>query len=109
MNVTHLECALCGLRHEAGVLQNLCVECGKPLLVRYDLAKASQTLTIGSLKTREANLWRYREVLPVADPANIVTLGEGWTPLIRADRLAETLPTKLNLFIKDEGQNPTQS
>ena len=41
MNVTHLECALCGLRHEAGVLQNLCVECGKPLLVRYDLEKAA--------------------------------------------------------------------
>ena len=45
MNVTHLECALCGLRHEAGVLQNLCVECGKPLLVRYDLDKAAETLT----------------------------------------------------------------
>jgi len=109
MNVTHLECALCGLRHEAGVLQNLCVECGKPLLVRYDLKKAAETLTLDSLKTREANLWRYHEVLPVADPANIVTLGEGWTPLIRVDRLAATLPVKLNLYIKDEGQNPTQS
>ena len=42
MNVTHLECALCGLRHEADVLQNLCVECGKPLLVRYDLEKAAE-------------------------------------------------------------------
>jgi threonine synthase len=109
MNVTHLECALCGLRHEAGVLQNLCIECGKPLLVRYDLKKAAETLTLDSLKTREANLWRYREVLPVADLENIVTLGEGWTPLIRVDRLAETLPIKLNLYIKDEGQNPTQS
>src|SRR6187399_3129780 len=101
MNVTHLECALCSLRHEAGVLQNLCVECGKPLLVRYDLKKAAETLTLESLHTREANLWRYREVLPVADPANIVTLGEGWTPLIGVDRLAETLPINLNLFIKD--------
>jgi len=109
MNVTHLECALCGLRHEPNVQQNLCVECGKPLLVRYDLRKASETLTPESLRTRESSLWRYREVLPVKDPDNIVSFGEGWTPLLRADRLAATLPVKVNLFIKDEGQNPTQS
>lgn len=109
MNVTHLECANCGLRHEAGVLQNLCVECAKPLLVRYDLEKASQTLTSESLRNRESSLWRYREILPVEDPENIVSFGEGWTPLLRADRLAAQLPVKLDLFIKDEGQNPTQS
>ena len=109
MNVTHLECALCGLRHGAGVLQNLCITCGKPLLVRYDLEKAAQTLTKESLRTRESNLWRYREVLPVENEDNIVSLGEGWTPLFRAEKLAAALPVKLNLFIKDEGQNPTQS
>jgi threonine synthase len=109
MNVTHLECALCGLRHEAQTLQNLCVECGKPLLVRYDLEKAAQSLTPRSLASRESSLWRYREVLPVDDPANVVTFGEGWTPLLRADKLAASLPIKLNLLIKDEGQNPTQS
>ncbi len=109
MNVTHLECALCGLRHEANTLQNLCVECGKPLLVRYDLEAAARTLTRESLASRESSLWRYREVLPVEDPENVVSFGEGWTPLLRAERLAATLPIKLNLFIKDEGQNPTQS
>ena len=109
MNVTHLECALCGLRHEANVLQNLCITCGKPLLVRYDLDKAAETLTRESLATRESSLWRYREVLPVVDAANIVSLGEGWTPLFKTDRLAATLPIKLDLYIKDEGQNPTQS
>jgi threonine synthase len=109
MNVTHLECANCGLRHEAGVLQNLCIECGKPLLVRYDLRAAGQTLWKESLKEREASLWRYREVLPVNDWNNIVSFGEGWTPLLNAGRLAETLPVRLNLYIKDEGQNPTQS
>ncbi|HEX2640327.1 MAG TPA: threonine synthase [Pyrinomonadaceae bacterium] len=109
MNVTHLECANCGLRHEARVLQNLCVECGKPLLVRYDLEKAATTLTRESLKEREPSLWRYREVLPVENPDNIVSFGEGFTPLLEARRLAESLPVKLNLFIKDEGQNPTQS
>ena len=109
MNVTHLECALCGLRHEAGVLQNLCITCGKPLLVRYDLDAAAKTLTKESLRTRESNLWRYREVLPVENEDNIVSLGEGWTPLFKVDKLAATLPLKLDLFIKDEGQNPTQS
>lgn len=109
MNVTHLECSLCGLRHEAGRLHNLCVECGKPLLVRYDLEKAAASLTRDGLRTREATLWRYREVLPVDEPENIVSLGEGMTPLISADKLADSLPVKTRLFIKDEGQNPTQS
>jgi threonine synthase len=109
MNVTHLECANCGKIHEANKLQNLCVECGKPLLVRYDLEKAKQTLTKESLKTREANLWRYREVLPVESSENIVCLGEGWTPLLRTDKLAATLDIRLNLYIKDESTNPTQS
>ena len=109
MNVTHLECANCGLRHETGVLQNLCIECGKPLLVRYDLRAAAQTLHKDSLKEREASLWRYREVLPVNDWNNIVSLGEGWTPLLNAQRLAGSLPITLDLYIKDEGQNPTQS
>jgi threonine synthase len=109
MNVTHLECALCGLRHEAGVLQNLCIECGKPLLVRYDLEKAAQTLTRESLPGRESSLWRYMEVLPVSDWNNVVSFGEGWTPLLSASKLADKLDFNLDLYIKDEGQNPTQS
>ena len=109
MNVSHLECANCGLRHESGVVQNLCVECGKPLLVRYDLEAASRTLEPVSLRRRVSSLWRYREVLPVEADENIVSLGEGWTPLLPAARLSSKLPVQLNLFIKDEGQNPTQS
>jgi threonine synthase len=109
MNVTHLECALCGKHHEARTLQNLCTECGKPLLVRYDLGQAAKTLTPDGLGTRESSLWRYREVLPAEDDANIVSFGEGWTPLLKAERLARSLPIELDLYIKDEGQNPTQS
>lgn len=109
MNVTHLECALCGLRHEARKLQNLCIECGKPLLVRYDLRAAGQTLYPQTLKEREASLWRYREVLPVDDWANVVSFGEGWTPLLNADAVAAKLDKPVTLYIKDEGQNPTQS
>jgi len=109
MNVTHLECANCHKIYEANKLHNLCVECGKPLLVRYDLAKAAETLTKESLKNRPENLWRYKEVLPVENAENIVSFGEGFTPIFKVERLAATLAVKLNLYIKDESVNPTQS
>ncbi|MDQ3472791.1 MAG: threonine synthase [Acidobacteriota bacterium] len=108
MNITHLECAACSLRHEAQRLLNLCRECGKPLLVRYDLGQAGRSLKKESLSGRRPDLWRYREVLPVENEANIVSLGEGWTPLLPAERLGKTLGLRA-LFIKDESQNPTQS
>ena len=108
MNVTHLECAACGLRHEARRLHNLCAECGKPLLVRYDLKRAAASLMRESLPGRGPDLWRYREVLPVESDENIVTLGEGFTPLVHASRLGAQLRLS-ELYIKDEGQNPTQS
>jgi threonine synthase len=108
MNVTHLECAACGLRHEARRLHNLCAECGKPLLVRYDLKRAADSLTKESLAGRAPDLWRYREVLPVDSDDNVVTLGEGFTPLLHARRLGASLDMP-ELYIKDEGQNPTQS
>ena len=108
MYVTHLECAACGLKHEARRLHNLCAQCGKPLLVRYDLERAARSLTKESLRARTSDLWRYREVLPVEDDRNIVSLGEGWTPLLRASRLGESLGMP-ELYIKDESQNPTQS
>ena len=108
MNVTHLECALCGVRHEAQRLHNLCRECGKPLLVRYDLDRAKDSLTKQSLPGRRPDMWRYREVLPVAKDDNIVCLGEGWTPLLPAPKLAATTGVR-EILIKDESQNPTQS
>jgi len=81
---------------------------GKPLLARYDLAKASETLTKSAIADREPNMWRYREVMPVVDPANIVTLGEGFTPLLHAGQLGKHLGMG-SLLIKDEGVNPTGS
>ncbi|MFN2576266.1 MAG: threonine synthase [Pyrinomonadaceae bacterium] len=108
MNVTHLECGACGLHHEAQRLHNLCTECAKPLLVRYDFDRAIRSLTKESLAQRPPDLWRYREVLPVERDENIVSLGEGFTPLLRAKRLGAQLGLN-QLYIKDEGQNPTQS
>jgi threonine synthase len=107
-NVTHLECAACGTQYPAGRLYNLCEKCGKPLLARYDLERASKTMTRESLKSRVSSMWRYREVMPVESDDNIVTLGEGWTPLLHAERLGKKLGMG-ELYIKDESLNPTQS
>jgi threonine synthase len=107
-NVTHLECAACGEGYAAGELHNVCTICGKPLLVRYDLARASRSLTRDGLKSRRADMWRYREVMPVENDADIISLGEGWTPLLHARRLGAAVGLS-ELMIKDESLNPTQS
>lgn len=108
MNVTHLYCSSCGQTYEPHKLYNLCAACGKPLMVAYDLEKAAQTLTKESLKSRVPTLWRYEEVLPVEQKENRLTLGEGWTPLRKAETLGAKYGLK-NLYIKDESINPTQS
>jgi threonine synthase len=99
-----LECSECGKKYDAGTEQHLC-SCGKPLLVRYDLRHAAKTLTLDNLSKRSRTLWRYSEVLP---PGNPVTLGEGMTPLVHAQRLGKSMGLP-RLFVKDEGLNPTGS
>lgn len=106
--LSHLECALCGEEFEADCLWNLCPKCNRPLLARYDLETARQRLSRKKIAGREATLWRYRELLPVRNPRYILCLGEGWTPLIHATQLGETVGFE-NLLIKDEGLNPTGS
>ena len=106
--LTHLECGACGTAYPADQLLNLCPACGKPLLVRYDLERAARTLTKESLRERPASMWRYKEVLPVQDAAAILSLGEGWTPLVDAHRLGKQIGC-VHTFIKDEALNPTGS
>ncbi|MDP3069792.1 MAG: threonine synthase [Opitutaceae bacterium] len=108
MHLTDLVCTACSKPHDAAVPQNVCTACGKPLFARYDLAAAGRTLTKASLAGRVKSLWRYREVLPVKNDADIVTLGEGFTPLLPAPRLGAKHGLA-HLFIKDEAQNPTAS
>ena len=105
MFVTHLECTACGLRHEWSRLQNLCTACHKPLFAIVDLAKAGRVLAREALATREKSLWRYREALPLPASVEPVALGEGGTPLLRATTFADDV----DLWIKDESLNPTQS
>lgn len=108
MNVTHLECAKCDAGYEANRLHNLCTACGKPLLVRYDLKRVSETLRREDLPGRTATLWRYREALPVERRKNMLSLGEGWTPLTHTPHLGAALGLS-RLFIKDESVNATGS
>ncbi len=106
--LTHLECSKTGTTYPADRPMNLSPASGRPLLARYDLARAAQTLTKAALKQREQNLWRYEEVLPAQDRSAMLQLGEGWTPLTHARRLSVHLGVS-HLWIKDEGLNPTGS
>lgn len=106
--LSHLECSRCGLELGADRLWNLCPSCGKPLLARYDLPAARRALSKEALTQREPTLWRYRELLPVRDSRYVLSLGEGFTPLIQATRLGHELGFEV-LFVKDEALNPTGS
>lgn len=108
MHVKNLECSFCHREYDARRLHNVCTECGKPLLVRYDLKRIAKFMTRQSLFARRSDIWRYRELLPVRREDNIVTLGEGWTPLLHAKTLGESLGLS-ELYVKDESLNPTQS
>ena len=97
--ITHLECTKCGEKLAADKPQTLCPKDGGSLYVRYDLAAIKKNFTRESLAGRPATMWRYTDVLPDADP---VSLGEGFTPMLPSRKTP-------NVFIKDEGLNPTGS
>ncbi len=104
--LTHLECSNCGRREDAAKLQTVCPDCGRVLFARYDLEAVGAHVKREDLASRAHTMWRYREVMPVADPKHIVSLGEGMTPLLPALRLADELGCS-QLYIKEEGLNPT--
>jgi threonine synthase len=104
--LSHLECPKCATRHDAAVRQNLCTNCGTPLLVHYHLDQAKLHWSKAVVALRDKSMWRYHEMLPVQDLRNIVTLGEGFTPLMPTPRLGAELGLE-RLLVKDEGLNPT--
>jgi threonine synthase len=106
--VNHLECGLTGERYPADTLHGLS-RAGRPLLVRYDLDGVRRALPREALAERPQTLWRYRELLPVRRPENVVSLGEVVTPLIGLPRLAGRLARGGEILVKDEGRLPTGS
>lgn len=105
---THLECTRCGERYDSERLWHLSPCCERPLYPRYDLDELRSRFRPSDLVGRPATLWRYAEVLPVRDPKFRLSLGEGYTPLLDAPRLAAEFGLE-RVWIKDEGQNPTAS
>jgi threonine synthase len=102
----HLECTQCGETCPSGRLSTVSPCCGKVLFARYDLPRLRREVDRDSLMDRPEGMWRFHELLPVWDPAQVITLGEGGTPLLKAGNLARELGLE-HLFIKDEGLNPS--
>jgi threonine synthase len=103
---TLLECSLCKQTFEAGKVANLC-SCGGPLLVRFDLGTIRHRWLRRDVPHGPSSMWRYAPVLPPSEES-IVSLGEGWTPLLRTRRLGSRIGAE-SLWVKDEGLNPTGS
>jgi threonine synthase len=103
--VEHLYCPKCEKRYSHKIQAHLC-ECGAPLLVKYDLTKARAELSKDVLRDRKPDLWRYKELLPVLEEENIVSLGEGVTPLLPLKNAGKALGIS-GLYVKDEGVIPT--
>ena len=101
--MTHLECSLTGERYEAGQVHNLS-RAEKPLLVRYDLNALANILTRESIAARGPGMWKWRELLPVPDGVEPVSLGEPETPIVPLTRTGGP-----DLLVKDEGRLPTGS
>ncbi len=106
--VTHLECANCGLQYDALLVHNLCTVCQRPMWVKYDLEAIRRAFPKAKLAGRPPTLWRYLELLPVRDPAKIVSLTETVSPILETSRLGATLGAR-RLYIKDESRLPTGS
>ena len=102
MFVERLECSNCGVPHSHKEILTVCKNCGSTLLVKYNLEEMKDKLKKEDLLGREGTLWRYFEFLPIEDRRDIITLGEGFTPILRASNLGYR-----NLWIKDESLNPT--
>ncbi|MBI4198339.1 MAG: threonine synthase [Chloroflexi bacterium] len=106
--LSHLECTSCGVTCSAEEPHRTCPACGKVLYARYDLPHARREVDRRAIASRPATLWRYYELMPVRHEENVVSLGEGMTPLLHARNLGKQLGCP-RLYIKDEGGNPTGS
>lgn len=106
-----LQCSACATSFDAEAIHGVCPRCQKVLFARYDLKAIEASVTPEDLRGRRWDMWRYRELLPLRDEANLATLGEGMTPRLDVDgRVCARLGLRGGrLRIKDEGRNPTGS
>ena len=104
--IDHLECTQCGQTSPHTQLSKISACCGKVLFARYDLPRLRREVDRNSWQGRDSNMWRFSELMPVSSPDNVMTLGEGGTPLLETRYLASKLGLK-HLYVKEEGLNPT--
>lgn len=104
--IDHLECTQCGQTSPHTQLSKISACCGKVLFARYDLPRLRREVDRNSWQNRDSNMWRFSELMPVISPDNVITLGEGGTPLLETRNLADRLGLK-HLYVKEEGLNPT--
>lgn len=103
-----LKCSECGLSYNPELIQTFCPECQAPLFAIYDLESARKHLDRDEMLRRPRGMWRWHELLPVHQNENMVTLGEGDTPLLHLPRVGQAVGLP-NLYTKDESLNPTGS
>ena len=104
--IDHLECTQCGKTYPHDQVSKISPCCGKVLFARYDLPRLRREVRRDVFASRDSNMWRFSELMPVTEHDNVVTLGEGGTPLLKAGNLEKSLGLK-SLYIKEEGLNPT--
>ena len=104
----HLKCTVCGQIFDSSLIQTYCQDCKAPLFAQYNVTIARRQIDRNEIGKRSRGMWRWRELLPIIDPDNRISLGEGDTPLLKLPRLGKHLGLQ-NLYLKDESLNPTGS
>ena len=102
---SHLECHQCGEKYDKTIVHSYCKKCTQPLIAKYSLHPG---ITKEIIRKERSDMWRYADLLPIEDESNIVTLGEGWTPMLELKKTAAASGVSV-LHMKEEGLNPTGS
>ena len=105
---TNLICSSCNKSFDPDQVQTYCSECGAPLMAEYDISGIKNAIDRDSFTHRAKGMWRWHELLPIRDSGNVITLGEGDTPLLKLNNIGREIGIS-NLYIKDESFNPTGS
>ncbi len=103
---SHLECFQCGKTYDHTILQSYCKDCNQPLVAKYSVDK---TISKSIIDTGQRSLWRYKKLLPIIHKKNIISLNEGWTPILEFEKISHQLALSNTLLVKDESTNPTAS
>lgn len=105
--IINLTCTNCGKQFNADEKNGLCTSCGKVLYPRFDLESAKEIISKQKIQQRKTyNIWRLNEIMPVKNDKFRITLGEGWTPIVKLNNFGKMLSLN-EIYLKDEGQNPT--